>query len=276
MNSRNKDTHIVFGRASKGTFDRSGVFNGDRLVCLYDVMNIGPVCEPGQPEKAEARKKWLAEIYDGSLCFDDSRPEANIVDQDLETIEKLARETGPDDRLFLWTGFDPNEILGTARLLSHLLVKSENIFRADFPNVAVTTRLGKTVYPKALYVTDPSQVGEFRTRFIRLTDTKLAEWKNTWERFRTDDFVLRTLDREGKLTAQDEACFDGLLKSRCTDEFQHPARIVGHTLIDTDSNTGEGYLYWRLKHLIGAGELEARGTLESPRTYEVRRKQQKT
>lgn len=266
---KHKDIHIVFGPGSRGTLRVSGVVpeNSAEIVCMYDVLTYGPLLDiPPSAAEIQERKEWLSKMWPID-CYDE--PDQNIVDRDTTIIQSLAgRETG---RIFFWTGRRAGEILGTARLFTLLAGYGREIYIADFPNVAVSRWDGAIIYPDSLSMTAPEQVGEIARRFRRVGEEELPRWSDIWREALSDGAMLRILDEEGQISGVDISWFDRFLESRCTDEFQKAARIIGMVLTyDMWGDVGDGYLNWRLKALVESGRLQARGLLNQIRDYEVR------
>jgi len=260
---KQKDIHIVFGKAAKGTFIYSKAFdmNTIQLICLEDCLNIGPIYDLDSVEEIEKRNDWLLKVFDvNSFSF---------INKDIENIKTFI-ENYENERIYLWTGYCASDILNTARLLCHLPAPCNNIFIIDFSNVSVKNRFGTVVYPKALYVTEPSQVGEIAKHFYQLTGENLSKLIQLWEKIKVGHSMLRILDKNGQILEKEETFFDSVLVSYCTNEFQKPARIIGQVLADIDFNVGDGFLNWRLKQLSLMNKIETRGSLNEMRDYEVK------
>ena len=265
-----KDIHIVFGAASGGTLRVSGELREGvaEIVCMNDVLTYGPLVDiSSSAVEMHRRREWLSEVWsiDGSDAM-------QVLDADAAIITSLAGRVSVADRIYLWTGYDAGEILGTARLLSHLAERGAEIYMADYPNVAVTRWDGATIYPDSLAVTAPEQVGEILRRFRRVENEELPRWTAIWREALSDGAMLRILDGEGKISGVDVSYVDHLLEDRCTGEFQKAARVVGYVLCDLYDMRivlGDSFLNWRLKHLVAAGRLRARGVLNYLRDYEV-------
>jgi hypothetical protein len=259
---KQKDIHIVFGEVGKGTFVHSKEFDLDdiRLICLEDCLNLGPICGLYSSEIIEKRKAWLLKAFDSYLP----------VDKDIELIKTIIEHPEKNDKIFLWTGYCISEILSTARLLYHLPKLNKNIFITDFPNIPVKNANGNIVYPIALAQTALSQVNGIAKHFKQLTDEELTSWRKLWGKIKLGNSMLRVFDKSGTILEKQETYFDAFLESYCTNEFQRPAKIIGQVLVDIDFCVGDSYLNWRLKQLSLMNKMEARGSLDKMRDYEVK------
>ncbi|MDL2244410.1 DUF1835 domain-containing protein [Parabacteroides sp. OttesenSCG-928-J18] len=267
---KHTDIHIVFGQSAKGLFVHSEKFDLDSilLICLEDCLNIGPICDLASLEEVEARKRWLSKRFDipKYINEDDFLMSTN---RDIETIKSLV-ENYKNEKIYLWTGVSPLEIIQTARLLYHLKPDCNNVFTFDFYNFSMKNVFGTVVYPNCLGATDLSRVDDLDKHFCQLTEGKLSEYRKIWEKVKFGNSLLWILDENKQLVAKDETYFDSFLLSHCTDEYQKPAIVIGHTLCDTDFNVRDVFLAYRMKQLVLTGKLQIHGELKEMRDYEVK------
>lgn len=266
---KQKDIHVVFGRAARGAFVASKEFDLEsiQLICLDDILNIGPICDLYSIEDIEKRKDWLL----NTLGDNPYRQTLSEVEHDIEAIRSLVEYSELMGNIFIWTGCFAHEVIGTARLLYHLKNCDKNVFIIDFAKVAVKRRIDDMIiYPKTLSILDGLQVSEASKYFNLIDENQIMEWKNIWEVIRKGDSMIRVLGADGDIYEKDETYYDSFLEINCKDEFQSAARVIGHTLCDIDFAVGDGYLNWRLKQLALAGKIESRGELNQIRDYDVR------
>ena len=243
--------------------------NTIQLICLEDCLNIGPICDLNSVEEIKKRNDWLADVFYVEIPIDEDIHIKDIdVNEDIEKIKTLV-ENYKNEKIYLWTGFCAYDFLSTARLLYHLPAPCSNIFIVDFSNISVKNRVGRVIYPKVLYVIEPSKVGEIVKHFHQLTDEKLSKFVKLWKKIKSGNSILKILDENGQILEKEETYFDLLLESYCTNEFQNPARIIGQVLVDIDFNVGDGFLNWRLKQLSMMNKIELRGMFLM-RDYEVK------
>ena len=106
-----------------------------------------------------------------------------------------------------------------------------------------------------------------------LTPAERAQYRELWERLRTENAPLRIL-AEGQLVSAPITYFDPLLLSHVTPRFRKAALIIAKALTDIwDSSyiqTGDLVLAARLRALADAGAVESQGDLLQIRHSEVR------
>ena len=256
-----KDIHIVFTQSARGMFIHSKKFDLDsiQLICMRDCLNLGPICDLDSVEEIEKRNNWLSKVFEVPTS----------TNGDIENIKTFI-ENYKNEKMYCWTGLVASEIMNTARLLYHLQPNSSNVFVFDFSNFSMKNIRGEVVFPRCLGATDLARVDDAEKHFCQLTDEDLSKFRKLWEKVKFGNSLLWILDENGQIVEKDETYFDSFLLSHCTHEFQHPARIIGHTLCDVDFNIGDMYLSYRMKQLVLMKKLEFRGKLEEVRDYEVK------
>ncbi|KAF5081365.1 hypothetical protein DSECCO2_110050 [anaerobic digester metagenome] len=269
MNIRQKQYHIVFGQIAKATFIESKCFDLSEieLICLKDGLNVGPLCDIFQDDFIKKRKDWISNTFAMPLILNQL---LTAVDEDIESIKTLIPNAGNISNIFLWTGFDASEIIGTSRLLYHLSSFDREIFIANYPNIPLKSFHGEVIYPPTLYTTASEQVEEVAKHFKLLSKKEIESWTNLWEKSVSEKFAIRHLHSDGVISGESEAYFDTFLLSNCKNEFQSAARVIGKTLVDIEFDVRDSYLNWRLKKLVAMQLLESSGELAEIRDYKVK------
>ncbi|TKG95215.1 DUF1835 domain-containing protein [Puteibacter caeruleilacunae] len=265
---KNYDIHIVFGRVSRCLIDSNEIDPGtSKIISIYDDLSVGPLCDIGEEENVLRRKKWFQNVYGDISYFSEI---SDFIDSDLDSIESLIENSNEIGKVFLWTGSYVSEMVSTARLISHLLKLDRDILIVDYPNIAVKSVLGETVFPRSLVETAPSQVKEVLQHFRRIDEKELLAWKDLWKKQKLENGELRVLEQQKQVSVKGTDYFDSLLLRNCTEDFQKAARVIGCTLVDIDFAVNDDYLNWRLKQLASEGRIEAEGELQEIRDYGVR------
>ena len=264
-----QDIHVVFGKSAKGQLIQSNRFdlNSIKLVCLEDCLNLGPICDVNAEEEIIKRSSWLSKVFDQPTSMDTDST-YTLVNRDVETIKTLVANY-KHERIYLWTGLAAAEIIHTARLLYHLQPQSNHVYLFDFTNFSMNNIHGEVVYPRSLVATDLLRVEHPEKHFRQLTAEELLKFRKLWGKVKSGNSLLWIFDK-GQIVEKEETYFDSFLLSYCTHEFQHPARIIGHTLCDTDFNVGDSFLNYRMKLLALMNKVEFRGELKQMWDYEVR------
>ncbi|MFA7493268.1 MAG: DUF3658 domain-containing protein [Proteiniphilum sp.] len=265
----NKDIHVVFGNSAKGLFIQSKKFDLDaiQLICLEDALNLGPICDLDSVEEIKKRSNWWSKVFDDPEKMGEEKT-FTLINKDVETIKRVVANY-TNEKIYLWTGLVASEIISTARLLYHLQPLNNHIHLFDFSNFSMKNVRGEVIHPECLSVTDLCRVDDVKKHFRILTEEELLKFRQLWKKVKSENFLLWIVEN-GRIVEKDETYFDSFLLSYCSSEFQHPARVIGHTLYDADFNVGDSFLNYRLKQLILMEKVEYRGELKEMRHYKVR------
>lgn len=264
-----KSLHIVFRHADRTLLD-SGLFDSkdDAIFKLSDQLQIGPINALTTKTGIQSRKKWLEHVFG-----DSSNLEAvlNAVEADMVTISKVLEMTNSCQQIYLWTGRDVSEIIGTCRLIHAIISCNKPIFVLDFSNVCVLNVYGDVVRPKTLLQTAPFQIKEVFNHFNLQNHKDLQKWADCWNELKLVDSTLKVLDKNGEICHQNESFFDEKLFFYLSDKFQPAALVIGHTLVDIDFSVGDEFLNCRLKEMVKANKIEYSGQLNAIRDYQVKK-----
>ena len=72
---------------------------------------------------------------------------------------------------------------------------------------------------------------------------------------------MRILEGGKKIIGKEEIFYDNDIVRNLTPEWQKAARVITNTLHRMKIKTGDVFLMWRLKKLIGEGKIEVTGDM---------------
>ena len=73
--------------------------------------------------------------------------------------------------------------------------------------------------------------------------------------------MIRILEGGKKIAGKDETFYDNELLKNLTGDWQKATRVLTNTLHRMKIKTGDVFLMWRMKQLIGEGKIEITGDL---------------
>lgn len=155
------------------------------------------------------------------------------------------------------------------------LLGEEQVEIADLTEVVVTGPNDSPHLATSLAMLPPHRILEngLLDRTETLTSGLRDQCRELWGKLRTENAPLRILDA-GTLVSAPLSFFDPLLLSCATPQWKKTARVVGEALADffTTSilQTGDLVLCARVRALVAAGRLEARGDLLDIQNSELR------
>jgi hypothetical protein len=258
--------HIVFSPSAKGELRAALAEAGrdERVISLMDCLSFGPINSPD----LAVREKWVED-------------ELGVGWQEVlaESMSFWTEARVAPDRKIVWTSRrSAQEYAGFLELVWRL--GDEPCEVVDLTDVDVVTRLrdGGSTKPHpaiSLAMLHKYQIlkGGLLDRAEFLTPVLRAWYRDQWQQLRTENAPLRVVTPQG-LASAPLTFFDSLLLSQATAEWQKMALIVGKALSDfwdtSVIQTGDLVLVARVRALVEAFRLEARGDLFEIQQCEVR------
>ncbi|WP_407269749.1 DUF3658 domain-containing protein [Radiobacillus sp. PE A8.2] len=121
----------------------------------------------------------------------------------------------------------------------------------------------------------PLHTGELSPERIThlLTAEEREKLESEWEQLSTQQEVLR-IWQEGKLHHVDASYFDDFIISKAKKldrgEFMKSARLIGEVIGHLEQYIGDGYVEYRVRHLIINGVFDIEGVPKAMRFYSVK------
>lgn len=268
MSVTKKDLHIVYRFADRVLLN-SKIFDLDNieLIKLVDNLSIGPVCNLETIDGVYSRKDWLDNII---VDIKYKEEIISAVDEDVTTISKISELADMCENVYIWTGYDASELIGTARVLKKMMKLKKSIYVLDFSNIQVQNINGETISPKSLLQTAPSQIKDVIKYFKLQESADLKKWEEMLIDVESSNSLLRILDINGLISHKRDSYYDKLLLSKCIEEYQNASVVIGQALVDVDISVGDYFLNWRIKELVKEKKLESCGQLSDIRDYSVK------
>ncbi len=238
----------------------------DQVVALFDDLSFGPI----NPPDPKTRATWV----DAHLGY------SGWEEMDDENNHFWATALGGEGRRVVWVSKrSSQEYAGFLEFVWRLGERSCEV--VDLTDVMISGRgePSTTISPSpavtlAILLPDVILENRLLDRTEDLTPAMRNEYRALWRSLCADDSALRVADGRGGLTSAPISFFDDQLRRSATDEWRGAARIVGDILerywSDTVIQTGDLVLVSRLRALVAAGLLVARGDLSDIQAVEVR------
>ncbi|MFD2556063.1 DUF1835 domain-containing protein [Sphingobacterium tabacisoli] len=263
-----KDIHIAFGFTGRAILTESNYIDieKDEILCFTDPLNIGPLCDLNRPLHVSQRKEWLDNTI-GSSNIDDN---VHFVDDNVNSLKKLIESIDSYNRICLWLGNIDNEQLTASWLLYHLQLSDIPVFKVNFDRIVYKNRIGNMVKASSLRLIDQTVISKIDWPIELMSEEAKRDMVSLWERIRDDEYVIHTLDKDGKLISSDESYFDSYLLDECSSEPVRSALIVAHTLCKIwddhgeNCSIGDGFLFHRLNQLGEEGLIEITERSDEP------------
>jgi Protein of unknown function/Domain of unknown function (DUF1835) len=268
--------HIVFQfndvDALKKAFELDPAFAGD-VIQIEDELGVGPIAGIYTQEGIEARKQWWREILAGG-DYDGLVDAAGRVD-DNEKVAALKQRLEADEKeiVWVWAAQNKHDVSGYYWLMSQLKEFQGRIFILYLNNLPFINEKGLIFYPDNLFQIPAKEFLKARKLSRPITLSEFEVDPDEWTRLCQEDKGVRILEGGKKLTQYPYTYFDEELRRFITGDWIKVSKLIGQFLGKAKQTTGDAYMLWRVKQLVGAGELDAQGELKGMRDFEIKGKQ---
>ena len=264
--------HIVFNEVDvkilQEAIDQDASLAGD-VIQIKDDYAVGPINGLYEEEGREARKNWWRKVLlngDLSTAVDD-----NIVD-DYATIESITNTLiqDPDEKLWIWAAQNKHDVSGYYWLLPFLKEFQGRVYILYLNNLPFLNESGGLFYPSWLSEIPVKEFIKAKKLARLITPSEFEIDPDEWQRLATEEKEVRLLEGGKKLIQHSESFYDTELKKFITPNFQKVNKIINQFLTKAKNTTGDMFILWRIKELIANGTLEAQGSIEKMKDFEVK------
>ncbi|WHZ02881.1 DUF1835 domain-containing protein [Neobacillus sp. YX16] len=277
--------HILFGDSPAGSlkaaFRNNPYAKTEEIIVLPHILSVGPIESLHTKKGIENRFQWFKEHY-----RDDFNDLEEYKQGMLKAIEKI-KEIPPYQQILIWTCENAAEQIGLRVVLYLLQNKVNEVFELNtfkvFHELYTYPMLEEEQYPRTSGELAPEKLLQFYEQFefrsmdcakrhalldegrkLLLSESLLRTWDNDelWHSDveRDDDFIIH--------------CAKKLHKERGKHDYMKAARLIGEVIGHMHQYTGDQWIEYRLRDLIGKEIFTYRGELSAMRLYEVKLKEE--
>lgn len=266
--------HIIFNepdrQALEAAMELDESLRGSLLV-IKDDYAVGPLALNDDAEGWKARRDWWRMLL-AQTGTDQVEESLDMVD-DRMTVHRLMQqlEAAPDEVVWIWAAQNQHDVCGYYWLISQLQHLHGRIYILYLNNLPFLNEKGSVFYPRWLSQIPPKEFLKARKLARQVTQSEFELDKDEWMRLAETDSMVRILEGGKKISASGEQYFDGALSRYVTGDFNRAQKIIGQFQAKEQTITGDVFLLWRLKTLIGLHQWEVRGDMEkSGKDFELR------
>lgn len=266
--------HIVFNEADvevlKKAIELDESLAGDVLE-IKDDYAVGPLKDIYTPEGIEARKEWWRQVLAGG-DYDGKVDKGQV--NDNKTVEDLIQrlQQNEEEIVWVWAAQNKHDVCGYYWLMSQLKDFQGRIYILYLNNLPFINEKGAIFYPEWLHVIPPKEFLKARKLARPITLSEFEVDPDEWTKLQNEEKGVRLLEGGKKISQQDYDYYDSDLKKYITADWQKASRIIHNFQNKSKNATGDAYLLWRLKGLLGAGEYDVQGELKGMKDFEVKAK----
>jgi uncharacterized protein DUF3658/uncharacterized protein DUF1835 len=252
--------HIVFQHADvdviKEAMQLDQSLNGE-VIEIKDEWGVGPLTELDTEEGWKARLDWWRQR------LTDSPYGEKIVGtfDDRETVKEIKSKLESDNSLeaWIWMGQNQHDVTGYFWLMRQLSEFQGRIMILYLNNLPFINEKGQLFYPTAIHEILPREAVKAKRLARQITLSEFEVDPDEWKRLSEENSTVRILEGGKKITVRDESFYDGEVMKNLTADWQKATRVLTNTLHRMKIKTGDVFLMWRMKELIGQGKIEALG-----------------
>jgi len=254
--------HIVFNESEvdlmKQVIEMDETLTGD-VIQVKDDFAVGPLQALDTEEGWQARLDWWRNISEGSPyptelvgSFDDR-----------ETVKQLKAklDENPDQELWIWMAQNQHDVSGYFWLMPQFKEYQGRVMVLYLNNLPFINDKGQIFYPSWLHEIQPKEFIKAKKLSRPITLSEFEIDPDEWRKMTEENAVVRMLEGGKKIAGKEENFYDGEILKNITGDWQKATRVLSNTLHRMKIKTGDIFIMWRMKTLIGEGKIEVTGDI---------------
>jgi len=254
--------HIVFNESDidlmKQVIKLDKTLTGE-VIQIKDDYAVGPLAQLDTDEGWQARHDWWMNLLENShyagsntVKFDD-RKTVNDLKEKLVTV--------PKEEVWIWMGQNQHDVSGYYWLMPQLREFAGRVMILYMNNLPFINEKGQIFYPSWIGEIQPREFLKAKKLARPITLSEFEVDPDEWKRLCDENCMVRILEGGKKIIGKEEVFYDNDVVKNLTPEWQKAARVITNTLHRMKIKTGDVFLMWRMKTLIGEGKIEVTGDM---------------
>ena len=239
--------HIVFNESDvdlmKQVIKLDETLTGE-VIQVKDDYAVGPLNQLDTDEGWQARYDWWMSLLENSHYAGSGM----VKFDDRKTVQELREKltANPAEEIWIWMGQNQHDVTGYFWLMPQFKEFVGRIMILYMNNLPFINEKGQIFYP--------SWIGDIQPREF-LKAKKLAR------PITLSEFEVRMLEGGKKIIGKEESFYDNEIMKNLTPDWQKASRVITNTLHRMKIKTGDVFLMWRMRKLIGDGKIEVTGDM---------------
>jgi Domain of unknown function (DUF1835)/Protein of unknown function len=254
--------HIVFNESEvdlmKQVIEMDEMLTGD-VIQVKDDFAVGPLQSLDTEEGWQARLDWWRTISEGSPYPTDLVGSFD----DRETVKQLKAklDENPDQELWIWMAQNQHDVSGYFWLMPQFKEYQGRVMVLYLNNLPFINDKGQIFYPSWLHEIQPKEFIKAKKLARPITLSEFEIDPDEWRKMSEENAVVRMLEGGKKIAGKEESFYDGEILKNVTGDWQKATRVLSNTLHRMKIKTGDIFIMWRMKTLIGEGKIEVTGDI---------------
>jgi hypothetical protein len=251
--------HIVFETANVAVLQQAieldETIQGSILE-IKDDYAVGPLGNVYETEGYQERRDWWKQLLEYSPYTE----QLDLVDDKLAVHQLLKQlDEEPETEVWIWMAQNAHDVCGYYWLMSQLKEYQGRVHVLYLNNLPFINEKGQIFYPSYLHEIQPKEFLKAKRLARPITLSEFEVDPDEWKKHCQESAMVRFLEGGKKIVGKEVSFFDKDILTNINAEPQKLSKILTNTLSKMKVKTGDVFLVWRIRELIGEGKLEAVG-----------------
>ncbi|MEN9298282.1 MAG: hypothetical protein RLZZ429_595 [Bacteroidota bacterium] len=251
--------HIVFETANVAVLQQAieldETIQGSILE-IKDDYAVGPLGNIYETEGYQERRDWWKQLLEYSPYTE----QLDLVDDKLAVHQLLKQlDEEPETEVWIWMAQNAHDVCGYYWLMSQLKEYQGRVHVLYLNNLPFINEKGQIFYPSYLHEIQPKEFLKAKRLARPITLSEFEVDPDEWKKHCQESAMVRFLEGGKKIVGKEVSFFDKDILTNINAEPQKLSKILTNTLSKMKVKTGDVFLVWRIRELIGEGKLEAVG-----------------
>ncbi|MEO8403707.1 MAG: DUF1835 domain-containing protein [Chitinophagaceae bacterium] len=227
------------------------------VIQVKDDFAVGPLTALDTEEGWNARVEWWKSLLQGSPYGEDLAGSFDDRQMVVQLKEKL--DVDPSEQLWIWMGQNQHDVCSYYWLMPQLKEYQGRVMILYMNNLPFINEKGQLFYPSWLQEIQPKEFLKAKKLSRPITLSEFEVDPDEWKKICDENTMVRQLEGGKKIIGKDESFYDNEILKNITPEWQKASRVLSNTLNRMKVKTGDVFIMWRMKQLIGSGKVETVG-----------------
>ena len=264
--------HIVFQQDDvqllKEAMKLDDSLNGE-IFEIKDDLGVGPLKDLDTEDGWQVRINWWRDLLAGS-------PYEKVMGtfDDRETVKSIKEKLDADESLeaWIWMGQNQHDVTGYYWLMPQLKAYQGRVMILYLNNLPFINEKGQLFYPWSVHDILPKEAVKAKKLARQITLSEFEVDPDEWKKLSDENATVRILEGGKKIVAKEDSFYDSEVLKNITADWQKATRVLSNTLHRMKIKTGDVFIMWRMKQLIGAGKIETMGNVDGGwKDFDVRK-----
>jgi hypothetical protein len=240
-----------------------------QVVQIKDDFAVGPLAGIETEEGWASRGDWWRELLKNSPYEND--PQTFFDDRDTVKTIKEQLDANAQQQVWIWMAQNQHDVCGYYWLMPHFKQYQGRVLVIYLNNLPFINEKGQLFYPSWIHEIQPKELLKAKrlARAITLSEFELDP--DEWKKLCTENAAVRILEGGKKIVGKDETFYDNEIMKNLTNDWQKATRVLMNSLHRMKIKTGDVFMMWRMKQMIGQGKIETLGDVgKSWKEFDVR------